>query len=112
MRLVRFEDGQLEIALEPTRREDLVHDLSRKLTPGPAGAGWSWSRRSRRADVRAAGGARSARSSSAACSADPLVQAVLRTLPRREDRRRDADRGGQRCRTRRTMPPTSTEDED
>jgi DNA polymerase III subunit gamma/tau len=31
VRLVRFEDGRLEIALEPSARKTLAHDLSRKL---------------------------------------------------------------------------------
>jgi DNA polymerase-3 subunit gamma/tau len=32
VRLVRFEDGKLEIALEPSARKTLVNDLSRKLS--------------------------------------------------------------------------------
>ena len=32
VRLVRCEDGQLEIALEPSAPKTLVHDLSRKLS--------------------------------------------------------------------------------
>ena len=32
VRLVRFEDGQLEIALEPSARKTLVNDLARKLS--------------------------------------------------------------------------------
>ena len=39
VRLVRCEDGQLEIALEPTAPKTLVHDLQRKLT-GWTGKRW------------------------------------------------------------------------
>src|SRR5205085_2423400 len=31
VRLVRFEDGRLEIAIEPSAAKTLAHDLSRKL---------------------------------------------------------------------------------
>ena len=31
MRLVRFEDGRLEVALEPNAARTLINDLSRKL---------------------------------------------------------------------------------
>ena len=49
LRLVRCEDGRLEVALEPSAAKTLVNDLAPQVfASGPAGAGWSWSRRSRR----------------------------------------------------------------
>ncbi len=91
VRLVRCEDGQLEIALEPSAPKTLVHDLQRKLDRldrqaldggGLAGAGRA---DGARADGRAAGGARARRAkrSAGAGGAQPLS--------RRQDRRRDAE---------------------
>jgi DNA polymerase III subunit gamma/tau len=81
VRLVRFEDGRLEIALEPSARKTLVNDLSRKLT--------EWTGRRWMVAVSAEPGAPTVRAQSAArqgeleqgVRADPLVQAVLRRFP-------------------------------
>ena len=82
VRLVRFEDGRLEIALEPSAPKTLINDLSRKLSHW-TGRRWmvvvsaehGRSRRSsRRATTREAELERGVR-------ADPLVQAVLARFP-------------------------------
>ncbi len=81
VRLVRFEDGRLEIALEPSARKTLVNDLSRKLT--------EWTGRRWMVAVSAEPGAPTVRAQSAArqgeleqgVRGDPLVQAVLRRFP-------------------------------
>jgi DNA polymerase-3 subunit gamma/tau len=39
VRLVRIEDGRLEVALERSAARTLINDLSRKLEHGPGGAG-------------------------------------------------------------------------
>ena len=82
VRLVRCEDGRLEIALEPSAAKTLVNDLSRKLLAmdrpaldgrgvGGAGAADGAVRRTRRAQAELKTGVR----------ADPLVQAVLARFP-------------------------------
>jgi len=81
VRLVRFEDGQLEIALEPNAPKTLVHDLQRKLG---AWTGKRWmvvvSQEQGAATMRAQLDAREAELKQGAQS-DPLVQAVLNRFP-------------------------------
>jgi DNA polymerase III subunit gamma/tau len=81
VRLVRFEDGRLEIALEPSARKTLVNDLSRKLS--------EWTGRRWMVVVSAEQGAPTVSSQDEAkrseleqgVRADPLVQAVLARFP-------------------------------
>jgi DNA polymerase III subunit gamma/tau len=81
VRLVRFEDGQLEIALEPSATKMLVGDLSRKLH--------DWTGRRWMVVVSAEPGAPSLRMQADERKAqlandarvDPLVQAVLTRFP-------------------------------
>jgi DNA polymerase III subunit gamma/tau len=81
VRLVRCEDGQLEIALEPTAPRTLVHDLQRKLT---AWTGKRWivvvSQERGAATMRAQAEARQAEIERGV-EGDPLVQAVLSRFP-------------------------------
>ncbi len=81
VRLVRCEDGQLEIALEPTAPRTLVHDLQRKLT---AWTGKRWivvvSQEPGAATMRAQADERKAELERSVENA-PLVQAVLRRFP-------------------------------
>ena len=92
VRLVRFEEGKLEIALEPSARKTLVNDLSRKLS--------EWTGRRWMVVVSAEAGAPTVQQQSAAqqnaleqgVRADPLVKAVLARFPGSEIvgvRRRD-----------------------
>ena len=92
VRLVRFEDGKLEIALEPSARKTLVNDLSRKLS--------EWTGRRWMVVVSAETGAPTVQQQNVAqqsaleqgVRADPLVQAVLARFPGAEIvgvRRRD-----------------------
>jgi DNA polymerase-3 subunit gamma/tau len=93
VRLVRFEDGRLEIALEPAASKTLVNDLSRKLA--------EWTGRRWMIVVSAAQGAPTVKAQEAAqkdelmrgVRADPLVQAVLTRFPGAEivDVRRRGD---------------------
>jgi DNA polymerase-3 subunit gamma/tau len=81
VRLVRFEDGQLEIALEPSAAKMLVGELSRKLH--------DWTGRRWMVVVSAEPGAPSLRSQAeerktqlkSDARSDPLVQAVLTRFP-------------------------------
>jgi DNA polymerase III subunit gamma/tau len=81
VRLVRFEDGKLEIALEPGAAKTLVNDLSRKLA--------EWTGRRWMIVVSAEAGAPTVRSQAQVRNAelmadvrgDPLVQAVLARFP-------------------------------
>jgi DNA polymerase-3 subunit gamma/tau len=81
VRLVRFEDGKLEIGLEPSAAKTLVGDLSRKLG--------EWTGRRWMVAVSTEGGAPSIRAQSEtrkaelkdSVRADPLVQAVLTRFP-------------------------------
>jgi DNA polymerase-3 subunit gamma/tau len=81
VRLVRFEDGKLEIALEPGAAKTLVNDLSRKLA--------DWTGRRWLVVVSAEPAAPTVRSQTEAREAelkagvrgDPLVQAVLARFP-------------------------------
>jgi DNA polymerase III subunit gamma/tau len=81
VRLVRFEDGKIEIGIEPGAAKTLVGDLSRKLG--------EWTGRRWMVVVSAEGGAPSIRSQSETRKAelkdqvrgDPLVQAVLARFP-------------------------------
>jgi DNA polymerase III subunit gamma/tau len=81
VRLVRFEDGKLEIALEPGAAKTLVGDLSKKLN--------DWTGRRWMVAVSAEAGAPSLRAQAEARKAelkdtvrgDPLVQAVLARFP-------------------------------
>jgi DNA polymerase-3 subunit gamma/tau len=81
VRLVRFEDGKLELALEPGAPKTLVNDLSRKLA--------EWTGRRWLIVVSAETGAPTVRSQAeareaqlkAGVRADPLVQAVLARFP-------------------------------
>jgi DNA polymerase III subunit gamma/tau len=81
VRLVRFEEGKLEIALEPGAAKTLVNDLSRKLA--------DWTGRRWLIVVSAETGAPTVRSQAQAREAelkagvrgDPLVQAVLARFP-------------------------------
>ena len=104
MRLVRFEDGKLEIALEPSARKTLVNDLSRKLS--------EWTGKRWMVVVSAEAGAPTVQQQTAAqqnaleqgVRADPLVKAVLARFPGAEIvgvRRRDEQPSG--------MPPEGDE---
>lgn len=81
VRLVRFEDGKLEIALEPSARKTIVQDLQRKIS--------EWTGRRWMVVVSSEGGAPTLSSQAAAkrseleqgVRADPLVQAVLARFP-------------------------------
>jgi DNA polymerase III subunit gamma/tau len=81
VRLVRFEDGKLEIALEPSAAKTLVGELSKKLN--------DWTGRRWMVAVSAEAGAPSVRAQAEARKAelkdtvrgDPLVQAVLARFP-------------------------------
>ena len=81
VRLVRFEDGRLEIALEPSARKTLVNDLSRKLS--------EWTNRRWMVTVSAETGAPTLKAQNDAkqaeleqgVQADPLVKAVLARFP-------------------------------
>ena len=81
VRLVRCEDGQLEIALEPSAAKSLVHDLQRKLT---AWTGKRWivvvSKEQGEPTLRAQAEAPGAEIERGV-QADPLVQAVLNRFP-------------------------------
>jgi DNA polymerase III subunit gamma/tau len=81
VRLVRCEDGQLEIALEPSAPRTLVHDLQRKLT---AWTGKRWivvvSQEQGAATMRAQADERKAELERSVEN-DPLVQAVMRRFP-------------------------------
>jgi len=81
VRLVRFEDGQLEIALEATAPRTLVHDLQRKLT-GWTGKRWIVvvSKEQGAPTVRAQAEAQQAEIERGV-QGDPLVQAVLNRFP-------------------------------
>jgi len=81
VRLVRFEDGTLELALEPSARKTLVGELSKKLA--------DWTGRRWMVAVSAAAGMPNLRAQAEARKAelkdvvrdDPLVQAVLQRFP-------------------------------
>jgi DNA polymerase III subunit gamma/tau len=81
VRLVRFEDGMLELALEPSARKTLVGELSKKLA--------DWTGRRWMVAVSAEPGMPSLRAQADAHKAelkdmvreDPLVQAVLQRFP-------------------------------
>jgi DNA polymerase-3 subunit gamma/tau len=81
VRLVRFEDGQLEIALEASAPKTLVHDLQRKLTTW---TGKRWivvvSKEQGAPTLRAQTEDRDAELRKAVMQ-DPLVQAVLNKFP-------------------------------
>jgi DNA polymerase-3 subunit gamma/tau len=81
VRLVRCEDGQLEIALEPTAPKTFVHDLQRKLT-GWTGRRWIVvvSKEQGAPTMRAQAEAQQAEIERGVQS-DPLVQAVLNRFP-------------------------------
>ena len=81
VRLVRCEDGQLEIALEPRAPKTLVHDLQRKLT-GWTGKRWIVvvSKEEGAPTMRAQAEAQQAEIERGVQS-DPLVQAVLNRFP-------------------------------
>jgi DNA polymerase-3 subunit gamma/tau len=81
VRLVRFEDGTLELALEPSAKKTLVHELSKRLS--------EWTGRRWMVAVSAEAGAPSVRAQAEMQQAalkddvrgDPLVQAVLKRFP-------------------------------
>ena len=81
VRLVRCEDGQLEIALEPTAPKTFVHDLQRKLA---AWTGKRWivvvSKEQGAPTLRAQMDEKQAEIERGV-QADPLVQAVLNRFP-------------------------------
>ncbi len=81
VRLVRCEDGQLEIALEASAPKTLVHDLQRKLT-GWTGKRWIVvvSKEEGAPTMRAQADAQQAEIERGVQS-DPLVQAVLNRFP-------------------------------
>jgi DNA polymerase-3 subunit gamma/tau len=81
VRLVRCEDGQLEIAIEPSAPKTLVHDLQRKLT-GWTGKRWIVvvSKEEGAPTMRAQAEAQQAEIERDVQS-DPLVQAVLNRFP-------------------------------
>jgi len=81
LRLVRFDDGQLEVALEPGAAKTLVGELSRKLS--------QWTGRRWMVVVSAEAGAPTVKAQTDArkaelmrgVTADPVVQAVLNQFP-------------------------------
>ena len=81
VRLVRFEEGRLEIALEPSAGKSLVHDLARKFS--------QWTSRRWIVVVSAEPGQPTVKSQNDARQAElktgvaahPLVQAVLTRFP-------------------------------
>jgi DNA polymerase-3 subunit gamma/tau len=81
VRLVRFEDGKLEVALEPGASKALIGDLSRKLQ--------QWTNKRWMVVISAEAGAPTMREQADArreelaigVTADPLVQAVLTSFP-------------------------------
>jgi len=81
VRLVRIEDGKLEIALEPSARKTIVQDLQRKLS--------EWTGKRWMVVVSSEAGAPTVSSQAEAkrseleqgVRADPLVQAVLTRFP-------------------------------
>jgi DNA polymerase-3 subunit gamma/tau len=81
VRLVRFEDGQLDIALEPSASKTIISDLGRKLS---LWTGRRWmvivSTEQGQATVKSQVDARRAEAESGV-RADPLVQAVLQKFP-------------------------------
>ena len=81
LRLVRCEDGRLEIALEPSAAKSLVNELSRKLT---AWTGRNWmvvvSREDGEPTLKAQADMRDAELKRGV-RGDPLVQAVLERFP-------------------------------
>jgi len=81
VRLVRCEDGKLEIALEPNAGKTLVNDLSRKLQQW---TGRSWmvviSREPGQSTLKAVADAKRAELETGV-RADPLVKAVLERFP-------------------------------
>ncbi len=81
VRLVRFEDGKLEIALEASAAKSLVNDLSRKLADW-TGRRWmiAVSTEAGAAPLRAQAEARKAELKNDV-RGDPLVQAVLARFP-------------------------------
>ena len=81
VRLVRFEDGQLDIALEPTASKNAISDLGRKLSQW-TGRRWMVivSTEQGQATVKSQVDARRAEAESGV-RADPLVQAVLQKFP-------------------------------
>ena len=81
VRLVRYEDGQLEIALEASAPKTLVHDLQRKLT-GRTGKRWIVvvSKEQGAPTMRAQAEAQQAEIERGVQN-DPLVQAVLNRFP-------------------------------
>jgi DNA polymerase-3 subunit gamma/tau len=81
VRLVRCEDGQLEIALEANAPKTLVHDLQRKIT-GWTGKRWIVvvSKEEGAATLRAQMDAKQAEIERDV-QGDPLVQAVLNRFP-------------------------------
>jgi DNA polymerase-3 subunit gamma/tau len=115
VRLVRFEDGKLEIALEASAAKTLVNDLSRKLA--------DWTGRRWLVVVSGETGAPTVRSQVEAREAelkagvrgDPLVQAVLARFPGAEivgvRRRGSADESAGAPGEPEAMMPGSGEDE-
>jgi len=81
VRLVRFEDGQLEFALEPTAAKTLINDLSRKLQQW-TGRPWMVviSRDEGEPTLKSVAEARKAELE-VGVRADPLVKAVLERFP-------------------------------
>ncbi|MGB7077182.1 MAG: DNA polymerase III subunit gamma/tau, partial [Xanthobacteraceae bacterium] len=81
VRLVRFEDGRLELALEPSARPTLVGELSKKLADW-TGRRWmvAVSTEAGIPSLRAQGEARKAELKDGVRD-DPLVQAVLARFP-------------------------------
>ena len=109
VRLVRFEDGRLEIALEPDASRALVNDLSRKLAQW-TGRRWMVivSAEQGQATVQSQNDARRADLERGARS-DPLVQAVLARFPGAEIvgvRQRPPGGGDE------TLPPEPLDDAD
>ncbi len=100
VRLVRCEDGQLEIALEASAPKTLVHDLQRKLT---AWTGKRWmvvvSQEQGSATVARAGGSAASRTR-ARRTKRPAGAGGAQPLPGRQGGRRDAERARRRGRRR------------
>ena len=99
VRLVRFEDGRLEIALEPSAPQDAGQRSLRASSREWTGRRWMVvvSAEQGAADGARRRSTRGRPSSSSGVRADPLVQAVLAALSRRRDRRRARARAMRRA---------------
>ena len=103
VRLVRCEDGRLEIALEPSAAKTLVTSLRANSRSGPTAAGWWWYRRRRgQPTVKSQEDARQAELEDR-CARRSAGAGGAGTLSRRRDRRCTR---GRSCRRLRPAIPT------